>query len=273
MKKLIRSIVCAMMAIALSASSFLVLPAQASEQARISGLTLTQTPLRFTGKECTAEFYADLVNMDISINDDTVFEVVSSKARSGASALIVTNTINSEVTKDIFMALDEQGARKPISVVAEADEGDDDDDDVPVVEKRFRYGMDIFNDASFVFQVTALFDSTHDLIFVRPRHLQFICRYDPNDDFTVTDVRVDYSTEGYPCDNETTLLDGDNLYLHSMVISKSTVNANSYYSNARGYSTAGLLKLTAFSSHLVDVSYEVNGDRYFDMYDLTALVH
>ena len=95
--------------------------------------------------------------MGISVTDNTVFEVVTSNTRSGANALIVTNTSNNEVTKDILMAIDEQGAGKTISVVAEADEGDDENNDVPVVEKRFRYGMDIFDDASFVFQVTALF--------------------------------------------------------------------------------------------------------------------
>jgi len=269
MKKFIRSIICATMAITLSASCLIVLPAQASAQASMPA----QAQSRFTGKECTAAFYSNVTSMGISVTDNTVFEVVTSNTRSGANALIVTNTNNNEVTKDILMALDEQGARKTISVVAEADEGDDENNDVPVVEKRFRYGMDIFDDASFVFQVTALFDSTHNLLFVRPRYLQIICRYDPNDDFTVTDVRVEYATEGYPCNNDTSLADGDNLYLHSMVISKSTVNANSYYSNSRGYSTAGLLKLTAFSSHLVDVRYEVNGDQYFDVYDLTALVH
>lgn len=268
MKNTIRMLTCAMMVLVLSISSLLVIPAQASAWVSNDELTSAQPQLRFTGKECTAEFYSNLTARGISVTDDTVFEVLTSRTRSGATALVVTNTNDDEVTKDLLMALDEQGARKPITVTTEADNTRLSDG-----EQRFRYGMDIFDDASFIFQVTALFDAYRNGSYLRPRTAQFICRYDPDDDFTVTDVSMDYSTEGFECDTNYNRLNGEVYITHSIVINKSSAEANTYYSKTRAYNSNRLLCINGQGSHLIDVSFEVNGDRYFERFNLAALIH
>ena len=268
MKTALKLFTCALLIFVLTASSLFAMPVRADTYPNGGGFVAAQSQLLFSGKECSADFCSDLTNMGILVNDDTTFELVSSKARTGATALVVTNVTDDNVSKDLFMALDEQGGIKPISVTTTSCNTRLSDG-----EQRFRYGMDIFDDASFVFQVTALFDAYRNGSYLRPKTAQFICRYDPNDDFTVTDVSMDYSTEGFECDTNYNRLNGEVYITHSIIINKSSVEANRYYSKTRAYNSERLLCINGQGSHLIDVSFEVNGELYFERFNLAALIH
>lgn len=267
--KNVKKITCMILAVVLTLIG--ALPVSASAASVSAGEIAPSESVMYTatGKNTIPQLADRLEAYGVSLDSDTLLQVVKPNTRSAYNALMVTNVEGGTVSQSIFTVLDE--SYNAISIpVPESPEN------AQIMGTDDGFGMeidDVFADGSFVFRWAILYDwerRDSGKCFARPKHAQFVCLYNASDDYSVTNAVMEFSAGGGVYDTNFTYLGSDTS--HSVMVSQSTVARNTYYSRTNAYSSNRWICVTDIGYLLVEISFEVDGRLVFERYDICNLL-
>ncbi len=226
MKQTVKKITSLVLVLALSLV-FLPLRADASTVSQEKNTAASQTLFRAQGNQISSAVCAELEKRNIEVNEDTVIKLVSLGSGKGI-AIQAFNKVGNTVTMATLTAIDEEGAPKLFTAA-------------DMAQTRSAGGgnntVNPFNNTfSITFLVSFNYFSTNGLVpdLIQPQTAMFLYS-DDNQLYTVNSMRMEYSCTGVPYTKSgstfTPPSSGYNQKTHTITVSRTNPNRNTYYSN------------------------------------------
>lgn len=210
------------------------------------------TLLSARGSELSTTMYAALTKRNVEINNDTLVEIKSTGK--GASAVVSTNVEGTLVTKNVLLAIDEDGqaktfTQKEIASLRNLDGGE--------------ATIDPFDNSFTVLFIVSFYGYHHGgdpLGIVQPQTAMFLYS-DTNDHYDVVNINMTYRCMGI----EGTFVNGvftditgpQEIYSYNIAVSKTGANENTYYSRNRPISSGKAVKVHYEPGGVQKVDYVV----------------
>lgn len=198
-------------------------------------------------------------NYSVTINDNTLFEVVPLGDCETGDAVVITNVNNNVITQSRFMAVDENLQYKSftnnVNTTRDINDGDS-------------YTETLNN--SLVIQILVAFNSYDNGYlqdyFIQPKNVMMIY-YDDDNMYNVTLAEIYYECNGYKYKNDANDEDHDGIIYedmgtyveHSIPLIKNNPNPRTYYSASRPYTDYLIAAYNyAYESHYVSYYFKIN---------------
>lgn len=198
----------------------------------------------------------DLRMCNVTVNEDTLIELVASDGNNGAATLVITNVDGNTVNRDCLIAYDENGTVKQ-----------------PRLNNTTR-GETVYGDefdplnGNIIIVFAVRYNVVRDGTLPRyqPQYAQAIL-YN-NTTTTINSQKVQYICRGYECSlPDFTNLTGSagNYYTHTMEMN--LTSPNRYYTATNAYPTNRVIN-TDDGAHYVRVQFKIGSTTYKHDYDL-----
>ena len=209
--------------------------------------------------DASFELCKALSDMNVSIQSNTLIEVVPLEGGTGGTAIEITNTVNNTITKDIFVAPQSNGTFANLAIASP---------DTASINDTGTVYIPGYSDA--LVHATATFDRYPDSMF-RPRSIQII--YYSNGVNVVTNVDVQYICEGYVWsypELEDLSEDDYDVYRHVILIFKTAPESGVPYSFSRPYRSDRVIQAPGIltTSHHIEFSVYIDGVRIQNTVDI-----
>lgn len=216
------------------------------------------------GEDAPASICQRLYDMNVTVEDDSLIEFISSDSTSDGTAIVVTNTEGSTMTKDVVLFIGKDGEVQNLAI-------EDESSVSPMAGGTIEYP---FNEG-FAIRATAVYNQRVDSFFCgnyyQPIGVYFF--FSNDEDCYVTYVKVDYQCDGFEYSYPGFEMVSDDEYMHVITVEKEFPAVSTMYHTENSYRTDRVICTSSGSLNVgqyLVFTYRLDGKLYTHAYELTS---